>query len=178
MSDIDPLSAMYPRIGRGIGRVRLAKLPTPLREHAIPVDGGSRPVWVKHDEETSERYGGNKVRKLEYLLCPRNAQAARRFATFGTVGSHHALATALHARALGYECSCFLAHQSKAPGIAAVLGAHAAVGTEIVRYGGAYAARIATLRKHLWHRQARVVPAGGSSWHGTLGFVNAALELA
>ena len=57
-------------------------------------------------------------------------------------------------------------------------GAHLQIGTEIVRYGGAYAKRMKTLREHLWGRSAWVVPAGGSSWLGTIGFVNAGLELA
>jgi len=55
---------------------------------------------------------------------------------------------------------------------------HARLGTEIVRYGGSYSARVNTLRRYLWDRDAWVIPIGGSSWIGTLGFVNAGLELA
>ena len=178
MSDIDYLAERFPELGRRLGRVRLAELPTPVRTQRVLLADRERTVLVKHDNLTSAVYGGNKVRKLEYLLAPVGRKPARRLATFGTVGSHHALATALFARDAGYECTCFLAHQRKTAAVPATLNLLLHSGTEIVRYGGAYAERVRILRQHLWNRNARVVPAGGSSWYGTLGFVNAGLELA
>jgi len=99
-------------------------------------------------------------------------------ATFGAVGSHHALATALYAQQLGLGCTAFLSHQTKVPSIPATLNTHLEIGTEVVRFGGTYRDRINTLRIHLHNRKAWVVPAGGSSWLGTIGFVDAGLELA
>ncbi|MFQ5610173.1 MAG: pyridoxal-phosphate dependent enzyme, partial [Woeseiaceae bacterium] len=49
--------------------------------------------------------------------------------------------------------------------------------TEIIRFGGARPKRIRTLRQHLQGRHAWAIPMGGSSWVGTLGYVNAGLEL-
>lgn len=164
--------------GNTLQKLRLAELPTPVDVFELGSRAGSIPVFVKRDDLSSGVYGGNKVRKLEYLLA--RAASRRRYliATFGTVGSHHALATAIFARRCGYPCTCFLAHQAMSPGIRSTLEAHLAIGTRIVRYGGGYAARLQTLREHLRGERVSVVPAGGSSWLGTVGFVEAGVELA
>jgi D-cysteine desulfhydrase len=177
-SNVNFLDAMFPVLGRAVGRTRLAKLPTPVQRSSFVRNGKSREISIKLDNLSGDLYGGNKVRKLEYLLRPMTRKAIQRFATFGTVGSNHALATAIYARELGFECSCFLMHQRWVSTIAPALLMHAKIGTEIVRFGGDYSARVKILRENLWGRRAWVVPMGGSSWIGTLGFVNAGLELA
>jgi 1-aminocyclopropane-1-carboxylate deaminase/D-cysteine desulfhydrase-like pyridoxal-dependent ACC family enzyme len=178
MSDVNYLDAMFPALGQAVGRISLANLPTPVSRSRILLPGSTINLSVKRDDLSGDVYGGNKVRKLEYLLNPGTRHAVRRFATFGSVGSNHALATAIYARQLGFECTCFLAHQAKVSTITTALNMHVRLGTEIVHYGGNYSARIKTLREHLWNRDAWVIPIGGSSWIGTLGFVNAGLELA
>lgn len=160
------------------GKVNLASLPTPVREYRLNLTAGDRQLYVKLDNLTGSLYGGNKVRKLEYYFHRAHERYSERVATFGTVGSHHALATALYAHALGYSCTCFLSHQKANPAVAETLRTHLRLGTRIVRYGGAYAERIATLRAHLWGRAAWVVPAGGTCWLGTYAFVRAGQELA
>jgi 1-aminocyclopropane-1-carboxylate deaminase/D-cysteine desulfhydrase-like pyridoxal-dependent ACC family enzyme len=178
MSVVNYLDAKLPGLATIAGRVQLADLPTPVRRSSIRHAGRDYEIGIKLDNLSGHEYGGNKVRKLEYLLHPRTRKRVRRIATFGTVGSNHALATAIYAKELGLNCTCFLAHQSKVATIAPALCAHVRLGTEIVRYGGNYGARLKILRDRLWNRDAWVVPAGGSSWTGTLGFVNAGLELA
>jgi len=178
MSEIDHLAERFPALGRGIRKTKLARLPTPVVAQRVRLAGRAYELWIKCDNLTSELYGGNKVRKLEYLLSPPGRRPVRRFATFGAVGSHHALATALFARQAGFDCTCFLAHQRKSAAVPATLNLLLQGGCELVRYGGSYGNRIAMLRKYLWQRDARVIPLGGSSWYGTLGFVNAGLELA
>lgn len=172
------LNKRFPLLSAKLRSVNLAELPTPARNVEFIYANRSQNISVKCDDMSSKLYGGNKVRKLEYLLCPAPRKNIKRFATFGAVGSHHALATSLYAQQLGYPCTCFLGHQKKADGIAETLNMHLRLGTEIVRYGGAYPARMHTIRRTLWGRNAWVVPAGGSSWLGTVGFVNAGLELA
>ena len=178
MSHSDQISTRYPELGRRLGKEPLATLPTPVRTATFKCASGEKTITIKCDNLTGTIYGGNKVRKLEYALWPARARGKKRIATFGAVGSNHALATALYARSLGLGCTCFLSHQATSPEIANTLNAHLANETKIVRFGGAYAKRIAILREHLWNRSYWVVPAGGSSWLGTIGFVNAGLELA
>ncbi len=174
----DYLASLYPQLAAKVPKVILADLPTPLDEKSLATTTGRRRVAIKCDDLTGKLYGGNKVRKLEYLLCRARRRKAERVATFGTVASNHALATSLYAKSLGFECICFLSHQTKTANAPRVLNMHLQNGTEIVRYGRSRADRIRTLRDRLWHRNVCAIPAGGSSWLGAVGFVNAGLELA
>jgi D-cysteine desulfhydrase len=178
MSLSDQISILHPELGNRLGKESLARLPTPVRTVSLRCAGGSNTVSIKCDDQTGSIYGGNKIRKLEYLLWQARNKARTRVATIGSVGSNHALATALYARSLGLDCTCFLSHQQATPEIGGTLQAHRANNTELVRFGGAYAKRIAILRKYLWNRDCWFIPAGGTSWRGTAGYVNAGLELA
>ncbi|HZW60272.1 MAG TPA: pyridoxal-phosphate dependent enzyme [Woeseiaceae bacterium] len=178
MSGANALRSSWPVLGEKLSLLPLADLPTPVRAANLEDRSGSQRVLIKEDNLSGRPYGGNKVRKLEYALAPARARHCHAVATFGTVGSHHALATALYARQLGFDCICFLSHQARTGSVPMTLNMLLASGTELVRFGGSYAQRIATLRRHLHGRKVWVVPAGGSSWRGTVGFVNAGLELA
>lgn len=178
MSDHDSLKSRFPTLASRLECESLATLPTPLRDVIVDFESRPRNLLVKYDNLTGDIYGGNKLRKLEYIFPYARSKNCGRVATFGAAGSNHAIATALYAREAGFDCTCFLSHQSKTPMVAATLNRHIECGTELVRYGGAYRTRIATLRDRLWDRHAWVIPMGGSSWLGNVGFVSAGLELA
>lgn len=165
----------YPGLAYCIDRLALADLPTPVERHALVIPAGQRQVFVKRDDLTSLRYGGNKVRKLEFLLWRARQKGATRIVTFGAVGSHHALATAIHARAEGFDCTCFLAHQEPVAGIAKTLNMHRRVGTTLVPWRGGIddALRACSPARD---EKRYFVPLGGSSWLGALGHVEAAFE--
>jgi D-cysteine desulfhydrase len=177
MSNELPLSHLS-SIRSLLGKENLAHLPTPVREFSLRLPAGRRHLTVKLDNLTGELYGGNKVRKLEYILHRARQKNCERIATFGTVASHHALATALYARHLGYPCICFLSHQLPTPAASETLRMHLKLGTSLVRYGGDYEKRLRILRQHLWGSKPWVVPIGGTSWLGAFGFVAAGIELA
>ena len=172
------LSRIYPLLGERLPHMSLAELPTPVDAHSLRVANRDVGLAVKRDDITAQRYGGNKVRKLEYLLQEARQQQADRVATFGTVASHHALATAIFAKHAGFACTCFLSHQSKYPGVGDALRVHQAIGTDIVRFGGRDADVEQAKREHLSGSTAYIVPMGGSSPLGSLGYVNAGLEFA
>lgn len=174
----DHLQSRFPGIASGLPRVPLASLPTTVRQCRLCLGDTEATIWIKEDDRTSALYGGNKVRKLEYLFGRIGARRVDRVATYGTVASNHALATAIYSHKLGYAATCFLGHQTKTALARAALNMHVRTGSELVVFGGSYVKRIATQRRHLWHRRAAVIPAGGSSWVGTAGFINAGLELA
>lgn len=175
MSDF--LSATYPALGQHLKKLQLAELPTPVEHAEFDTSGGLRCVAVKRDDITSAHYGGNKIRKLEYIFRRALDRGAKRVATFGAAGSNHALATAVLAKRVGLECTCFLGHQKCTPKVPIALNMHRLLGTEIVRYGGSVD-QLALFRKYLQNRDTWVVPLGGSSWLGAVGFVSAGLELA
>ncbi len=170
----DYLDIAFPGIGMRLGKVSIATLPTPVE--AVRLQGTT--VWVKRDDVTCPLYGGNKIRKLEYILQRARTRNAKRVATFGAAASNHALATAVVCHELGLDCTCFLAHQTKSGKVARALRTHARLGTEVVYLDSDYCRRLETLRKFAQHRNCWIIPLGGSSWLGTVGFVNAALELA
>lgn len=174
----DYLTTAYPELASKLPKTRLADLPTPIAAATLATAQGRREVTIKRDDLTGKLYGGNKVRKLEYLLRRASDRNARRVATFGAVASNHALATSLYAKSLGFGCTCLLSHQSPTANAARVLNMHLRNDTELLRFGGDRANRIRTLRRHLWNRHTWVIPVGGSSWLGAVGFVNAGLELA
>ncbi|MGH7568760.1 MAG: pyridoxal-phosphate dependent enzyme [Gemmatimonadales bacterium] len=77
----------------------LGDWPTPLE--ILPAADGREPLWVKREDRSSRRYGGSKVRGLEFLLAGAPPEAV--FVTVGGSGSTHCLATAVHGGALGYR---------------------------------------------------------------------------
>ncbi|NNL54286.1 MAG: pyridoxal-phosphate dependent enzyme [Woeseia sp.] len=178
MSNFSDLRSAYPALREALPTVRLTDLPTPVRSVSLAHASGTRTVLIKEDNLSAGLYGGNKVRKLEYLLARAILRKRKTIATFGAVGSHHALATTLYARQLNLHTIAFLSHQSRTRDIAATLSTHLAAETELVSYGGSYAERIATLRQHLRGRRAMIIPAGGSSWLGNVAFMDAAFEFA
>lgn len=90
-------------------RVPLAHLPTPLE----PMDrlrghlGGPK-LWIKRDDCTGLGGGGNKTRKLEFLMADALEQKATRVVTFGALQSNHARQTCAAAARLGLRCDIIL----------------------------------------------------------------------
>jgi 1-aminocyclopropane-1-carboxylate deaminase/D-cysteine desulfhydrase-like pyridoxal-dependent ACC family enzyme len=161
--------------------VDLATLPTPV--HALPRIGRrvDADVWVKRDDATALRYGGNKVRKLEFTLGEARARGADTLITIGAVGSHHVFATALYGGELGFEVHGVLTPQPFHAELDQQVRADLAVGAQLHPARSlAEALRIAgvlAVKRRLRLRRPFLLPLGGSSVAGTLGFVNAGLEL-
>ncbi len=156
----------------------LTDLPTPVSTRRCTLGGRQTTLLVKHDDKSGSLYGGNKVRKLEYLIQRALDRNATRVATYGAAGSNHALATAIYARHAGLECTCLLSHQAPKPAIARTLLAHQQLGTEVLYFGGPLQRRLAIQRRSLQHRNIFLLPLGGTCWLGNLGYINAALEFA
>ncbi|UCE87036.1 MAG: pyridoxal-phosphate dependent enzyme [Deltaproteobacteria bacterium] len=139
-------------------------------------------LYVKRDDTSCALYGGNKPRKLEFVLGRAAARGARRLVTTGALGTHHGLATTILGRALGLRTTLVLVSQPVTPHVRETLALQAAYGAELV-YGAHVAGTAAQVLRVLAASQLRGerpyrVPTGGSSALGNLGFVSAALELA
>ena len=160
----------------------IASLPTPMTDLSRLATGlDLHDLWVKRDDLTSPAYGGNKVRKLDFLLGDALAKGATSVLTFGAYGSNHALATAVHARALGLEPHVVLSPQEPGPFAAATLLAHAGLGTQLhLADGWDGTAVAASAIAEIVARDGvapYVIPMGGTNALGALGYVNAALEV-
>ncbi len=154
----------------------LGDFPTPVQ----PLKVGRSDIFIKRDDMSARPYGGNKVRKLEFLLAVAQKRGARRLITVGAAGSHHALATTIFGKQLGFEVTLVLFPQPLTDHVRDILLLDVAYGAELRftrRMEMVPAALFATTMRYRRDR-AFVIPAGGSDAVGTLGYVNAALELA
>src|SRR5918911_726145 len=90
-------------------RTRLAALPTPLEEapRLSAALGGAR-ILIKRDDLTGLAFGGNKTRKLEYLIADALRQGADVVLTVGAAQSNHCRQTAAAARRAGLRCILIL----------------------------------------------------------------------
>lgn len=167
-----PLLDHFPRLGRDLPWVPLATLPTPVQ--ALGGHG-----WIKRDDLSGDRYGGNKVRKLETLLGAWRAQGIRRLVTFGAIGTNAGLATALLCHDEGWGCDILAFDQPWTPTVAANLAAMRQLGARLIDCRS-LAAAYATFRLHPARLRADTafLFAGCSNPPATLAYVNAAFELA
>ena len=89
-------------------RVKLAHLPTPLEPMTRLSKELGVEIWIKRDDCTGLSTGGNKTRKLEFLMAEAEAQGADMVMTQGATQSNHARQTAAAAAKLGMECHILL----------------------------------------------------------------------
>ena len=166
----------YPRLAERIAWVQLGEFPTPVQ----PLDVGRTDILIKRDDLSALPYGGNKVRKLEFLLAAARQRGARRLITVGAAGSHHALATTIFGTKLGFEVSLVLFPQPLTDHVRDILLLDVAYGAELrfTRRMETVPAALFAATMRYRRDQAVVIPAGGSDAVGTLGYVNAALEFA
>ncbi len=134
-------------------------------------------LWIKREDESSPIYGGNKLRKLEFLLAEAERRGARRVVTIGRWGSHHLLAVGVWGRRCGFEVDGIIYPQTVTAHVLEVLRADAAIGVNL-RPRGSFGRAFATLLAAGLRRETEVIRGGGSTPLGNLGFVSAGLELA
>src|SRR5262245_66392236 len=97
-------------------RVPLTTLPTPVEPlERLARASGIAPLWIKRDDASGTLYGGNKPRKLELLLGAACARGRERVLTFGAIGTHHGLATAVCGRTAGLDTTLVLVPQPVTP---------------------------------------------------------------
>jgi len=164
-------------------RIRLANLPTPLEEapRLTKFLGGPR-IWLKRDDLTGFAMGGNKVRKLEFLLGQARADNCDVVITVGAVQSNHARMTAAAARRLGMDAVLVL--NGEDPGHAQgnlLLDRIFGADVRIVQTDDDYVLMgvVDDVTRHLRRdgRRPYVIPRGGSNALGAAAYMTAALEL-
>jgi D-cysteine desulfhydrase len=172
------LYARFPALERKLPRARLGRFPTPVdKAEALARELGLRSLSIKRDDRSAEPYGGGKARKLELLLGAAREEGARGVITFGGVGSHHAIATAIYGNQLGLDVHLLLLPEPPSDAVRAALLACAREGAQLELAGTLTAAkrRAAALAAD---GSLHIIEAGGSSPLGNVGFVSAAFELA
>lgn len=161
---------------KSIPRLPIAQLPTPVSRFNLSGLKAGTKLFIKDDGLCNSSYGGNKVRKLEFLLAQARALNVQHVITLGAAGSNHAVATAVHAHALKMRCSVAMTHQPISAIAQKNLRRHLHIGTDLSvfeRYRDAveHAERLAR------QEHAYLVPLGGSAPLATMGYVQAVVEL-
>jgi len=167
-------------------RVKLAHLPTPIEYLPRLTEYlGGPAIFVKRDDCTGLASGGNKTRKLEFLMADALQCGADTIITQGAVQPNHARQTAAAAARLGLQCELLFENRIREPGpiylnsgnvfLDRLFGAnthHYPAGTDM---NAAMDVLAASLRGQ--GRAPYVIPGGGSNRIGALGYVDCALEL-
>lgn len=167
-------------------RLRFAHLPTPLEpmERLSKRLGGPR-LWIKRDDCTGLAGGGNKTRKLEFLMAAAVADKADTVITQGATQSNHARQTAAIAARLGMACHILLEDRTGSAEPEYHYNGNVLLdqlyNAPLKKYpaGADMNAAMDELAAALKSegRRPYIIPGGGSNPLGALGYVNAALEL-
>ena len=185
-----PLFEQYPLLGEKLAYVPLCEFPTPVQKlERLGAELGVSQLYIKRDDLSGKAYGGNKPRKLEFILGNALRSKAKEVITFGGAGSNHALATAIYARQVGLKSISMLMLQPNAQYVRRNLLMSHHCGAELHLCGAGlesvrnmplvYSTTTYQLLRHRLKkgRTPHFISPGGSSPLGVTGFINAALEL-
>jgi len=163
--------------------VDLGTFPTPVQRYdELGATLGVPDLYVKRDGQSGELYGGNKVRKLEFLLGDAQRRNCTTVWTGGGIGSNHVLATCLYARAQSLRPQIVHFPQPVTDHVRENLRAVSTTDPylKLVSSEPRAAAEAVRLKATRWlhpNPSFYYIPPGGASPVGELGYVNAAFEL-
>ena len=177
------MSLLHARLpGLELGHVPLGTGPTSvLRVDSTLVPGAA--VWVKDESTFGEGgWGGNKVRKLEWIIPEAHRRGTQTLFTVGGIGTHWGLAAALYGREHGLRTLLGLVDQPVDDHVRGQLARLQQSGADLHRYRTPTRLRLAaphlvarvTLRDR---RMPWYLPAGGSNEFGALAYVDTGLEI-
>ncbi len=164
-------------------RIRMANLPTPMEPMENLAESlNLRDLWIKRDDLTGVAFGGNKIRKLEYVIADAKEKNADTLVTVGAVQSNHCRQTAAMAARAGLRCILLLAGEEPEEYTGNLL-LDKLFGAEVKFFpddsfkdlNDRMAAVIETLRD--LGLQPYGIPSGAFMPVGTIGYVNAMVEL-
>ena len=175
----------FPNRLETVERVLFAKYPSPLEYLPRLSFELGRPVYIKRDDGLGPGMGGNKTRKLEYLLAEAQRKGQGKVVTFGGLQSNHARLTVACANRLGMQTHLFYFEPRPLTLMGnlllnSLMGAH----LHFIPLGGGgngmtIEATIRLVRMVAWAMVGPhyFIPVGGHTWLGCLGYVRAAIEL-
>ncbi|MCU1726793.1 D-cysteine desulfhydrase [Pseudomonas sp. 7P_10.2_Bac1] len=167
-------------------RIRFAHLSTPLEPMAnlSKLLGGPN-LWIKRDDCTGLAGGGNKTRKLEFLMGDAVQKGADTIITQGATQSNHARQTAAIATKMGMECHILLEDRTGSKDIEYNYNGNVLLdqlfGASLSQFPANTDMNLAMAelaeKLKAQGKKPYIIPGGGSNVVGALGYVNAALEI-
>lgn len=179
-----PLFEAFPGLKKSLAHISLVDAPTPVSLLKKCSEKFGCELYIKRDDLTggTKHYGGNKVRKLEFLLADALRHKARSVLTFGCAGSNHVVATLYYAKMLGLRGFALLTPQNNSQVVRKNLLLMTAASPHLNYYPSAAVRELGA--EHVLMREAfdnasvpYVIPTGGSCPLGVVGYVNAVYEL-
>lgn len=167
--------------GLDLGHLALGTGPTPVRRLPGLLEGVD--LWLKDESQFGDgAWGGNKVRKLEWILPEAARRRTRTLFTVGGIGTHWGLACALYGREHGFRTVLGLVDQPVDDHVRQQLVRLEESGASLHRYASVRRLKLAApwlvASNIRGGRLPWYLPAGGSNPVGTLGYVETALEIA
>ena len=169
-----PLFREAPALREPLAPISLCSLPTPVE--ALP--GLGPHAWIKRDDQSHPVYGGNKMRKLEFVGAAVLRAQAREVVTFGATGTNSGVAMALFCHWHGMRCQLLSFPQPDSAVVQANQAALSTLGARQHRFGSLLSAALAWyLHPRRLDPRTAFVFAGCSDPVSVYAYVNAALEL-
>ncbi|NVM01584.1 MAG: pyridoxal-phosphate dependent enzyme [Candidatus Helarchaeota archaeon] len=167
------LFEVYPDLENSIAWLPLINKTKVHKLKALGEYLGTNDLWIKRDDQTTEIYGGNKPRKLEFLFADAKKKNKDPVITIGGLGSNHCLATSIFGQQLGFKVVLILFNQPLTSDVQKKLLLFQYFKTEMLHE------EIIKKDQGLLKRypNSYFITGGGSDQIGIIGFVNAAFEL-
>jgi len=173
-----PLFQKYPALEKALPWMSIGDYPTPVQKmENLGKAAGYPQLWIKRDDQSSDIYGGNKVRKLEFAIADALRKKKKYMITVGGIGTNHGLATTIYCGRAGIKTVLVLIPQPITDKVQENLLLDRHFGAEIIVVRSMAEAYLRAAWVLLTHPNFYLLWAGGTSPLSTVGFVNAALEL-
>ncbi|TFG07819.1 MAG: pyridoxal-phosphate dependent enzyme [Promethearchaeota archaeon] len=164
----------------------LNNVPTPVErlidlEKELGLDGAE--IYIKRDDKDHDVYGGNKLRKFEFIFGEAIKKKKKGIITLGGIGTNHGIACAIVTKQLGLKCTLFLSHQPLTWHVQRSLLLYDHFGAELHLSKSFEASILKSLIYRLFHPKYYLMGIGGTPLFGigtslgTVGFINAMIEL-
>ena len=164
----------------------LTNVPTPIDrltefENYLDITDGE--IYIKRDDKDHHIYGGNKLRKFEFIIGDAIKRKKKGIATLGGIGTNHGMACAIVCRQLGLKCHLFLSHQPLTWHVQRSLLLYDYFGVNLHINKSGEISLIKSLFFKLFHPKYYLMSVGGSPLIGIgtplgiIGFINAIFEL-
>ncbi len=156
--------------------------PTPMQKHERLSERFGRDIWIKRDDLCGIALGGNKVRKLQYLLAEAKSQGCDTVFTTGGTQSNHAMLTAACAASLDMRTTLFLKHKGKIERkgnliLNDIYGAQVEF-VDVDSYEAIYEVMKEKCEElKVNGRKGYIIPMGGSNALGSIGYISCVEEI-
>lgn len=172
-----PIFERYPSLQEQLAFRPFVSRPTPVERLDLGGWLACDSVWHKRDDLTSPLYGGNKIRRYEFVLADALRKGADNLVTVGGLGSTQVTATAMYGREVGIPVTAVMFDQPVTTFLREALLCDAAAGATLIRGYSYLGTAIRTLRLLRGMKRPYFIPPGASNPLANIGYLDALLEL-